>query len=168
METLNIAQEKQRIQDQMEKLSEQFALLTRYEELAGSSEVSASPKMPKVTKTKAEKTPKAPKSPPPDGQKRRGRPPGSKNKPKDGSAPATSTESANADKPMKLPEMLLTFINETKKPLRLKDFVTMALHAGYKSKAKKFENVVYQTLHKLVGEGVLKLDGVTREYAKAA
>lgn len=164
METLNIAQEKKRIQDQMEKLSEQFALLSRYEELAGQSGTVSETKTVKV---KAEKAPKAPKSPPADGQKRgRGRPPGSKNKPKDGSAPATSSETA--EKPMKLPELLMTFLSEVNKPLRLSDFVTMAREAGYKSKAKKFENVVYQTLHKLVEAGVLKRDGVTREYAKAA
>ena len=45
---------------------------------------------------------------------------------------------------------------QVKKPLTIKDFVTMTYQEGYKTKSKKFSNVVYQNLNHLVNAGTFK------------
>ena len=85
----------------------------------------------------------APADPP---KKRRGRPPGSKNKPK-----ADGTKSASAgrkrpknDKP--LPAVLADVLGG-KGPMALDDIHEAVVASGYKTSSKNFKNVIYQNLY---------------------
>ena len=121
-------------------------------------------KVVKAVKAVKAQTPKQPKAPQQDtGEKRkRGRPPGSKNKPKDGEQP----EAAGGDdgKAIDLPGLIETIGQQVHKPLTVADFVTLVLESGYTTKAKDFSNIVYQSLHKLVKRGMFVRNGETRAY----
>jgi hypothetical protein len=111
-------------------------------------------KAKKKTKERAEgEQPAAPK-------RGRGRPPGSKNKPKEGTAPRKEEQ----EKVVKLPELLVTLSQQSNKPMELADFVKLSHDFGYKSKAANFSNMVYQSLMKLVKTGVMTKNSETRCY----
>lgn len=82
-------------------------------------------------------------------QKRRGRPPGSKSKPKEEGA-------ADDGKGYGLPALLEQIATQVDKPLTLADFVKLALETGYTSKAVDFSNMVYQSLRKMTEKGVFE------------
>lgn len=136
------------------------------QELGNSTKVVAkgNDRVKAVKAVKAE-APKQPKVPQQDaGEKRkRGRPPGSKNKPKDGE----QTEAAvggDDGKAIDLPGLIETIGQQVQKPLTVADFVTLVLESGYTTKAKDFSNIVYQSLHKLVKRGMFVRNGETRAY----
>ena len=86
-----------------------------------------------------------------EGAKRRGRP------------PLTEEQKLERDqnkkegvKSIDLPSLLETIGQEQQKPLAQHEFVTLALEAGYLSKAQDFSNIVYQALVKLVKKGTFK------------
>lgn len=67
-------------------------------------------------------------------------------------------------KQMDLPHLLETIAQEVGRPLKQSDFVTLVREAGYKSQAKDFSNMIYQSLLKLVKRGVLEKDSDNRTY----
>lgn len=152
-----VTQEKAHLQAQIAKLNEQLSALVRYEELSG-GEVKTTTKKTKVA-TANTSTPKTtPKSTPStDAPKKRGRPKGSKNKPKEATA-------GGEGKSLDLPTLLETIGQSVDKPLVLSDFVTLVREAGYTTKAKDFSNMVYQALLKLVKRGSFKKNEETRAY----
>lgn len=162
-----VAQEKKRLQNELEKINEQLGLLTRYEELAVGATGAVPVPVPVVAAPKAAPKPKAEKTETKtteetktDAPKKRGRPKGSKNKPKE-----AATGIANGDgKPIDLPTLLETIGQQVNKPLVLADFVTLVRESGYTTKAKDFPNMVYQALHKLVKRGSFSKNEETRAY----
>lgn len=77
--------------------------------------------------------------------KRRGRPPGSKNRQKG--------EEADEKKSMPLYALLENISLLAAKPLSHAEYVEAAIQSGYQSKAADFSNMVYQSLLKLVKGG---------------
>ena len=80
-------------------------------------------------------------------KKRRGRPPGSKNKPKTGAAaksPAAGRKRPKNDKP--LPAVLADVL-EGKPGMLLDDIHEAVVATGYKTSSKNFKNVIYQNLY---------------------
>lgn len=138
--------------EELQRLNERQGLLQRYRELADGTAPSVAP----AAEAPAPK-PAAPKAPVGDAPKKRGRPKGSKNKPKEA---MTSDEG----KPVDLPTLLETIGQEVNKPLTCADFVTLVRESGYKTKAKDFSNMVYQALLKLVKRGTFKKNEETRAY----
>lgn len=160
------AQEEAQIKVELERLNERLGLLQRYRELADGTAVPAVPAVPVLgvaavaAKPVAAEKPAAPKATPAttDAPKKRGRPKGSKNKPKE--TMTTDDDGKSAD----LPTLLETIGQEVNKPLTCADFVTLVREAGYKTKAKDFSNMVYQALLKLVKRGTFKKNEETRAY----
>lgn len=91
------------------------------------------------------------------GQRGRGRPPGSRNKPKDGE---TGASSANRTNPQSLRALILSILEKSKDGLDLKTIAKMCVDAGYVSNTKgNFSNMVYQNLYKLMtAEKTVKKD----------
>ena len=79
-------------------------------------------------------------------KKRRGRPPGSKNKPKAAGAksPAAGRKRPKNDKP--LPAVLADVLSG-KGPMALDDIHEAVVDTGYKTSSKNFKNVIYQNLY---------------------
>ena len=79
-------------------------------------------------------------------KKRRGRPPGSKNKPKAAGAksPAAGRKRPKNDKP--LPAVLADVLSG-KGPMALDDIHDAVVDTGYKTSSKNFKNVIYQNLY---------------------
>lgn len=78
--------------------------------------------------------------------KRRGRPPGSKNRPK-------GENEAEDKKAMPLYALLENISMLAQKSMSHVEFVEAAIQSGYQSKAADFSNMVYQSLLKLVKGG---------------
>jgi hypothetical protein len=156
--------------EKSEKANEQLGCIQRALELEVSEDVVSTavvtkPVVKKVT-PKATKTETAPQQPtaPADGQPRkRGRPPGSKNKPKEATQGGEG-EAAQDGKTPDLPTLLVTFGQQINKPMSNADYVKLVLEAGYKSEAKDFSNMVYQALQKLVKRGTFKKNEETRQF----
>jgi len=79
--------------------------------------------------------------------------------------PKGSRNVKNTDgKSISLENLLENIAREVKKPLLQKEFVALVNQAGYSSGSKKFSNVVYQSLLKLVKKGRFVKDEATKTY----
>lgn len=167
-----VAQEKKRLQGELEKINEQLGILVRYEELANGEPAAAvtaqAPAPVKAATPAAPAAPKAAAKPGPkaepaagDAPKKRGRPKGSKNKPK---VAGDVAGDGGDGKSLDLPTMLETIGEQVNKPLTVADFVTLVREGGYTTKAKDFPNMVYQALLKLCKKGTFKKNEETRAY----
>ncbi|WP_171184588.1 hypothetical protein [Alienimonas chondri] len=80
-------------------------------------------------------------------KKRRGRPPGSKNKPKAASAakPSAGRKRPKNDKP--LPAVLADVLTGKSSGMSLDDIHEAVVDTGYKTSSKNFKNVIYQNLY---------------------
>ena len=109
--------------------------------------------LPTVTVSAAKKS-----APAANGVKRRGRPP--KN-------PAAAPAEGGSQRVV-LGDLLVEIAEKARQPLKLDAFVAKALEAGYetKSTADKFPNLVYQSLNKLVKQGMFVRDPETRQYSR--
>lgn len=67
------------------------------------------------------------------------------------------------DKPISLGSLVVKIVNDSKKPLTLKQISEVAQKSGYKSSAKNFANNVYQSVNKLVKNKQLKQSRVDGE-----
>ena len=91
----------------------------------------------------------APAADPP--KRKRGRPKGSKNKPKTGAAaktaksPAAGRKRPKNDKP--LPAVLADVLGGASGPMALDDIHAAVEKTGYKTSSKNFKNVIYQNLY---------------------
>jgi hypothetical protein len=92
--------------------------------------------------------------------KRRGRPPGSKNRPK-----GDNDNDHDEKKALPLYALLETISMQAGKPLTHAEFVEAALQTGYQSKAADFSNMVYQSLLKLVKGGSFSKNDDDRTFA---
>lgn len=103
-----------------------------------------------------------------EGVKRgRGRPKGSKNKPKDDTvAKETKKVEAHArpQNEQNLTDLIISLLEKNKNGLKVSEIVQQALSAGYKTDSKKengFTQCVYQALHKLSKSEQVSKDGRT-------
>jgi hypothetical protein len=90
----------------------------------------------------------------------RGRPKGSKNKPKDGSA-AEKVEKVRENE-FTLTNLIVNLLKENENGLKVSEIVHKALESGYKTHSKKengFTHCVYQAIHKLSDNSQIVKDG---------
>jgi len=79
-------------------------------------------------------------------KKRRGRPPGSKNKPKTSAAKSSSTGRKRPKNDKPLPAVLADVL-KGKSAMALDDIHSAVVDTGYKTSSKNFKNVIYQNLY---------------------
>jgi hypothetical protein len=108
--------------------------------------------------------PKNPPATPESGQsvkRGRGRPLGRKNKtPAERAAEERARQQKAKNRNSRtLDDYVLEVLQDNKKDMRLKDVVVAVRKKGYKSKAQKFENMVYQRLLKLSSDPAVAVKG---------
>lgn len=158
------------LQSRIDEIRQELGGVANIRNLATKGSYEQAVKGVKAVKAVKAETTKQPKVPQQDtGEKRkRGRPPGSKNKPKDGEQTVDAVggdgDGDGDGKVIDLPGLIETIGQQVHKPLTVADFVTLVLESGYTTKAKDFSNIVYQSLHKLVKRGMFVRNGETRAY----
>ena len=79
-------------------------------------------------------------------KKKRGRPPGSKNKPKAGAKAKTAPKKRPKNE-KKLPAVLADILGGKSSPMSTDEIYEAVLETGYKTTSNNFRNVVYQNLY---------------------
>ena len=122
------------------------------ERIAGEAASPAAPASAEKSDGTSAETPDAKPAETPDAQsgeeapkKRRGRPPGSKNKPKTAGSAAAGRKRPKNDKP--LPAVLADVLGGRKGPTPLDEIYEAVVATGYKTASKNFKNVIYQNLY---------------------
>lgn len=152
-EEVQIKTRMQQLTEELRRLNERQILLQRYRELiATESATEATEATESVTGTTGTTANGNVLTAP----RRRGRPKGAKNKPKE--------VVEGDDKSIDLPTLLETISQQVSRPLTCADFVTLVRESGYKTKAKDFSNMIYQALLKLIKRGKFKKNEETRAY----
>lgn len=86
-------------------------------------------------------------------------------KPKRKARAGNSQERKDSDKGMSLPDLLRTIGQQyAGQKIQYKALAEEVMKTGYNSNSKNFNNMVYQSLQKLVKRGVYTKDVETREY----
>ena len=92
----------------------------------------------------------------------RGRPKGSKNKPKDGAVEKEKVETKVRENEHTLTNLVVDLLKSNEDGLKISEIVEKALQSGYKTNSKKengFTHCVYQAIHKLSDAEQIKKDG---------